>query len=1262
RSGTYTVLVTDANGCTARATAGVTVNILPTATASSNTPVCAGNELKLTVNEFVNGTYSWSGPLSFTSSLREPSIATATTANAGVYTVSVKDANGCTATTTTTVVVDKCLKLGDYVWNDVNNNGKVDAGETGIDGVKVELFKAKADGTTDGAAVASQNTVAGKYLFTNLEPGDYIVQITAPAGYKSSTGTNGSATGTYEPAQDPDNNVNDDDNGTTTTGQVIQSKAITLTNFGEPINDGDTDNNSNLTVDFGLYKPGSLGDFVWYDTNRDGIQDAGETGVKDVTVKLYDKDNNLVGTATTDANGNYKFTDLAPNDYKVEFSTLPTGYVFSTKDATTDDKDSDADATGKTASITLTAGQDITTVDAGINCPAPKAEATGATVCLNEKIQLTSTNISSPLVDATYSWTKVGGTFTSTEQSPLIAVNASAADAGTYMVTMTSKNGCSATATATAIVTVNALPTATATSNSPVCLNNKLTLEVLTNGTSYAWTGPAGSGFTSTSQKPEIASVSVNNGGVYTVVVTNGNNCSITSTVNVVVNALPTATATGTEVCVGKPINLTATAGFTTYAWTKVGGTFTASTQSPLVNASAVTGDAGTYQVLVTNANGCTAIATAAVIVNDLPTPTASSNGEVCVGTTINLKATGGVSYTWSGINGFTATTADASIANAVTANAGVYTVTVTNAKGCVATATTEVKVNTNPNPTITPIAPICLGSDIVLNVSGGAGNKFTWSGSNGFASTEQNPTVSPKPTTAGTYTYFVTVEGVGGCTGTATTSVTVKSNPTIVVPSISICAGTTGKLVASGADVYAWSNVDGGFTTTSAELSVTKGGVYTVSGVIAGCVATVTTTVEVKALPTITVPTIEICAGTTGKLVATGGVSYAWSGPETFTTTSAELSVTKAGVYTVIGTNAGGCTAMATTEVKVNTNPNPTITPIAPICLGSDIVLNVSGGAGNKFVWSGSNGFASTEQNPTVSPKPTTAGTYTYFVTVEGVGGCTGTATTSVVVNALPTAVATGAEVCVGKEIKLSVSPEFTTYAWTKVGGTFTATTQSPVVNASAVTGDAGTYQVKVTDANGCTAIATATVIVNDLPTPTASNNGPVCVGTTINLKATGGVSYAWSGANNFTATTADASIANATTTNAGVYTVTVTNAKGCTAVATTEVKINTNPNPIATSNTAVCLGGDIKLSVTETTGATYTWSGDNFTSTVREPVISSTKAGTFTYTVTVAGNGGCTGTATTSVIVNALPTATATGAEVCAGTVGTLKVTETA
>jgi hypothetical protein len=126
--------------------------------------------------------------------------------------------------------------------------------------------------------------------------------------------------------------------------------------------------------------PAALGDFVWNDTNQNGIQDAGESGIADVTVRLLDCEGNVIDSTTTDANGYYLFSDLDPGSYSVEF-VLPNGYVFSPRDQGADDaKDSDPNTTtGVTGCYTLAEGETNLTVDAGMYVPQPRAAGETAT-------------------------------------------------------------------------------------------------------------------------------------------------------------------------------------------------------------------------------------------------------------------------------------------------------------------------------------------------------------------------------------------------------------------------------------------------------------------------------------------------------------------------------------------------------------------------------------------------------------------------------------------------------------------------------------------------------------------------------------------------------------------------------------------------------------------------------------------------------------------------------------------------------------------
>ena len=205
---------------------------------------------------------------------------------------------------------------------------------------------------SDGTTVLGTTTTngSGAYSFTNLAPGTYYVQFTAPSGY---TFTTKNATGST---------TANDSNANVSTGKT---DAIALVS-GTP----------DSTIDAGLYQAptGSIGDRVWFDANANGLQDGGavgvaEVGVAGVTVNLLDGSGNAIPgkTTTTNANGNYLFSNLAAGNYIVQF-ILPANRAFTTyKVGSNDAVDSDANVTtGKTAVIALAAGQTNLNIDAGL--------------------------------------------------------------------------------------------------------------------------------------------------------------------------------------------------------------------------------------------------------------------------------------------------------------------------------------------------------------------------------------------------------------------------------------------------------------------------------------------------------------------------------------------------------------------------------------------------------------------------------------------------------------------------------------------------------------------------------------------------------------------------------------------------------------------------------------------------------------------------------------------------------------------------------
>ena len=251
------------------------------------------------------------------------------------------DATGQTATITlgageNNTDIDMAYTLGsigDFVWNDTNQDGIQDVGEAGIDGVKVYLL--------DGAGAVLDSTLTaggGLYAFNNLPSGSYQIKFNALNGYTISPQGAG-----FNPNMDSD--------------------VDTFTGLTSVVNLGAGENNSAL--DMGLYQGlGTIGDYVWNDANSDGIQDAGEAGVNGVKVYLLDGTGVIIDSTFTNPSGGYAFTGLAAGDYQVQF-VLPTGFTASPQTTGTADG-SDGDATGLTPVITLFAGENNASIDMGV--------------------------------------------------------------------------------------------------------------------------------------------------------------------------------------------------------------------------------------------------------------------------------------------------------------------------------------------------------------------------------------------------------------------------------------------------------------------------------------------------------------------------------------------------------------------------------------------------------------------------------------------------------------------------------------------------------------------------------------------------------------------------------------------------------------------------------------------------------------------------------------------------------------------------------
>ncbi|MEZ0487529.1 SdrD B-like domain-containing protein [Fibrella aquatica] len=432
---TYFVVTQNSLGCRATAQLTLTKPVTPNITANGQVD-CTTRTFNLAT---IQGTPSVPGNTLEWHSANNTDAATLITnlsVGVGTYYLFEKTAApaNCYSASDVIVIASTCpaiASLGDYVFEDVNANGIQESTDKPIPGVTVSLL-------SSGTLVATTTTNAsGLYSFTGLTPGvPYSVSFTAPAGFTATVQNNG------DDALDSDGNP-----ATGLTG------VYTL-----------TANENNPTVDMGYYRPASLGDYVWVDVDKDGQQDAGESPIPGVIVTLV-SNGTVVATTTTDGSGLYSFTGLTPGKpYSVSFTT-PAGYTATTPNSGNDATDSDP-VGGITAPVTLTSGENNTTLDAGFYLITPGLTVTvsSAPVCNSLTNNYTAT--------ASVSLTNVqaGTTLTLTDNGITIGtVSLTAGQTTASFATSGSSNASSHTLVATLTGGTSASVTYTAPAPCTVC-------------------------------------------------------------------------------------------------------------------------------------------------------------------------------------------------------------------------------------------------------------------------------------------------------------------------------------------------------------------------------------------------------------------------------------------------------------------------------------------------------------------------------------------------------------------------------------------------------------------------------------------------------------------------------------------------------------------------------------------------------------------------------------------------------------------------
>jgi large repetitive protein len=1119
-----------------------------------------------------------SAPYTYTWSPIGGNGATGTGLVAGTYTVTIKDANGCSGTNGTVVITQPTVL-------------------------------AASSTTMTSAACSSSTGTASLTVTGGVAPYTY----TWTSAVSTTANATGLSAGTYTI------NISDLNScGATSTIVVTATSGLAAT-MGIPINplcNGATDGTVTVTPTTGT----APYTYTWTGV---GGTNAAATGLSAGTysVNIIDK-NGCTGTSNVTitepplltGNMGLPLNPLCSGDagtatVSVTGGTLPytyswtgaggngatgTGLMAGTYTVTVTDKNN----CSGTASTIITQPALLTSTMGLPTFPLCNGDAGNATVAPGGG--------SAPY---TYLWTGAGGN----------GVTGTGLLAGTYTVTVKDANGCISTAPVT-ITQPAALAAASTAFTQANCSSNTGTASLTVTGGAAPYT------YLWTSAVSTTANATGLSAGTYTINITDNNTCSATT--SIIVTSTSGLTAT-----MGIPLNplcsgatdgsatVTPASGTApyTYAWTGAGGT----------NAMGTGLGAGTYTVTVTDKNGCNGTSSVVITQPTLLTATMGlPTNPLCSGDAGNATVTpgGGVApytYSWTGGGGNGAT--------GTGLIAGTYTVTIKDANGCSSTAPVTITQPALLTATMgVPINPLCSGDVGTATVTPGGGTApytYLWTGGGGTGATGTG-------LTAGTYT--VTIKDANGCTPTSAVTVIITQptqvTGTIAPPIAPPCFGesTTATVTAIGGTpnyTYVWAPA-GGNAAIGTGLTA---GTYTVTINDAnGCgptsAVTVIITQPTQVTATIAPPIDPSCFGesTTATATAGGGTlpyTYSWTGAGGNAATGTGLT---AGTYTVTVNDANGCgpTSAVTVIITQPTEVTATIAPpIDPFCFGDSTSATVTAAGGTPnytYVWAPAGGNAATGTG-------LTAGTYT--VTVNDANGCGPTSPVTVVITQptqLTAIMGSPTEpTCAGIPGTATVSPGGGiapyTYAWTPSGG-----------NTATGTGfSAGTYTVTIFDANGCSTTSPVTItqpnpITATISSETACANSSTII--TVTPSGTGPYTYLWStGGTNDTINAMMDTLPN-------TYSVIVSN--GCIATQTITV-VPDIPMMAPCCNTTIPIGSDTTIYTNGTGIVTYAWTPDIGLNCDNCPNVIVTPTITTTYTVTGTDAAGCSTTSLITIVV---------------------------
>ncbi len=769
---------------------------------------------------------------------------------------------------------------------------------------------------------------------------------------------------------------------------------------------------------------------------------------------------------------------------------------------------------------------------------AVSVSASNTTICAGESVSLTASGSSS------YSWNQSLGNGATKTTSPNTTKN--------YIVTGTT-SGC--VTTANVQVTVNSKPSATIGSVvNETCQNQNGSFTVNASGGQSPYQYSLNNG-------AYINSANITNvgAGSNSVTVRDANGCvSSAATTNITnTGGFATSITNDTDICIGESTTVTVTAPSSgiTYTWNNSLSGITQHTVSPTTTT--------TYNVTITDGT-CTKNESSTVTVNQLPPVSANASSiSICTGDNLTLSGSGASTYVW-----------DNNVSDGVSfvpSSTTTYSVTGTDANGCVKASNVTVTVNSLPTVVANASSnSICIGDNLTLTGSGAS--TYVWDNS-----VSDGSSFSPTSTT----TYSVTGTDGNGCVNTATTNVVVNQLPVVVAntTSDSVCVGSSVTLSGSGATSYSWNNS----VSDGVPFSPTSNSSYTVTGTDAnGCVNQ--DVISLTSLPSpvvnMSLSEVTLCKDESVNVSASGATSYSWvtndltqnvtlTYPESFDSLS------------VYGIDAlGRCSTYYAIPFN-QSNMETTITPGFSLCIGDQAPVSISnlGGVGLQYAWN--NGLSNANSHLISPITPTT-----YEVVVTDVFGCDDTLSTSIDAIAPPIlSLSTNSIVfCSGDEQDVIASGA-DEYVWDTGDSLSTLHLEFPL----------GIDSIVVTGINqGLCYDSEVISITESFMSNSITDSTAICLEDTVALAVQSNdpsLSYSWD--NNLPSISSHV-LSPITTTS---YNVIVTDDLGCKDTLATEVIVVPLPQLVLNLNEVILCEGD-EVSVTVSGAESYSWNtGDTIT-----------------------------------------------------------------